>query len=132
MTFFIVEQLPILPPNTYDADFHGTRLADFITPRVLELCYTAHDLKGLADDLGYDGRPFAWDPERRLHLRCQLDALYFILYGLSRDEAAEVLDTFPIVKRQDEAAFGRFRTKDLILAYYNALAAGNLDAWVKG
>ncbi len=132
MTFFIVEQLPILPPNTYDADFHGARLADFITPRVLELCYTAHDLKGLADDLGYDGPPFAWDPERRLHLRCQLDALYFILYGLSRDEAAEVLDTFPIVKRQDEAAFGRFRTKDLILAYYNALAAGNLDAWVKG
>ncbi len=43
-----------------------------------------------------------------------------------------MLDTFPIVKRQDEAAFGRFRTKDLILAYYNALAAGNLDAWVKG
>lgn len=132
VAFFVVEQLPILPPSTYAADFHGTRLADFIAPRVLELCYTAHDLAGLAEDLGYDGPPFAWDAERRLHLRCQLDALYFILYGLSRDEAGEVLETFPIVKRQEEAAWGRFRTKELILAYYNALAAGNLDAWVKG
>lgn len=132
LNFFIVEQLPILPPSTYATDFHGIRLADFIAPRVLELCYTAHDLAGLAEDLGYAGAPFAWDPERRLHLRCQLDALYFILYGLTREEAGEVLETFPIVKRQDEAEWGRFRTKELILAYNNALAAGNLDAWVKG
>ena len=132
LTFFIVEQLPVLPPATYDDDFHGARLADFISQRVLELSYTAHDMRGLADDLGYDGPPFAWDEVRRLHLRCQLDALYFILYGLNRDEAAEVLDTFPIVKRQDEARWGTFRTRDLILAYMGAYAAGAMDAQVNG
>jgi hypothetical protein len=132
VNFFIVEQLPVLPPERYEADWHGVRLADFIAERVLELCYTAHDLKGFAEDLGYDSPPFAWDEERRLHRRCQLDALYFLLYGLSRDEAAEILETFPIVKRQDEARYGgRFRTKDLILGYYNAYRAGNMDAWVK-
>jgi hypothetical protein len=82
--------------------------------------------------MGYDGPPFAWDEERRMLLRCQLDALYFHLYGLTHDEAGEILDTFPIVKRQDEAAHGSFRTKDLILGYYNAYEAGNMDAWVKG
>ena len=130
LNFFIVEQLPVLPPERYDDDFHGVRLADFVTQRVLELCYTAHDLKGFADDLGYEGAPFPWDEERRLHLKCQLDALYFQLYGLTCDEAGEILETFPIVKRQDEQQFGKYRTRDLIQGYYRAYAAGNLDAWV--
>jgi hypothetical protein len=131
-SYFIVEQLPILLPNRYLDDFQGVSLADFIKTRVLELCYTAHDLKGFAEDMGYDGPPFAWNEERRFHLRCQLDALYFHLYGLTHEEAAEIMDTFPIVRRQDEAQYGRFRTKDLILSYHNAYAAGNMDAWVKG
>ena len=38
-----------------------------------------------------------------------------------------ILDTFPIVRRHDEAAFGTYRTKAMILAYYNALAAGDTD-----
>ncbi len=47
------------------------------------------------------------------------------LDGLSRDDAAYILDTFPIVRRHDEAAFGHYRTKATILAYFNALAAGD-------
>ena len=47
--------------------------------------------------------PFRWDEEERRHLRGRLDALYFHLYGLSREDAGYVLDTFPIVRRQDEA-----------------------------
>ena len=132
LNFFIVEQLPVLPPERYTETFHCVLLADFIKERVLKLCYTAWDMSGFAEDMGYDGPPFPWDEEERLHLRCQLDALYFHLYGLTRDEAGEILDTFPIVRRQDEAAYGRYRTKDLILAYYNAYAAGNMDARVKG
>ena len=132
LNFFIVEQLPVFPPETYGRDFHGQPLLDFILPRVLELTYTAHDMAPFARDMGHSGPPFPWDEERRLHLKCQLDALFFILYGLGRDEAEYVLSTFPIVKRQDEAAFGRYRTRDLILAYIAAYNAGNLDALVKG
>ena len=78
-------------------------------------------------DLSYDGQPFIWDPEQRCHLRARLDALYFHLYGLSREDAAYVLDTFPIVRRHDEATFGRYRTRDLILGYMNALVAGDTE-----
>ena len=39
-----------------------------------------------------------------------------------------MLDTFPIVRRGDEAAFGR--TRDFILAYMNALAAGDTETLV--
>ena len=41
-----------------------------------------------------------------------------------------MLETFPIVRRQDEAAFGSYRTRDLILAYMNAFAAGDTDTVV--
>ena len=39
------------------------------------------------------------------------------------DDAAYILYTFPIVRRNEEAAFGHYRTKAMILAYYKALAA---------
>jgi hypothetical protein len=46
-----------------------------------------------------------------------LDALFFHLYGLgARTTPAYVLDTFPIVRQQDEAAFGHYRTKADILS----------------
>ena len=41
-----------------------------------------------------------------------------------------VLGTFPIVRRQDEAAFGSYRTRDLVLAYMNALDAGDTETVV--
>ena len=72
-------------------------------------------LAPFACDLGYDGPPLAWDPVQRRHLRSHLDVLCSHLYGLSREDAY-VLDTFPIVRRQDEAACGRYRTRDIILA----------------
>ena len=59
----------------------------------------------------------------RRHLRARLDALYFHLYGLTRKDAEYVLDTFLIVRREDEAAFSDYRTHDMTLAYMNALAA---------
>ena len=66
-------------------------------------------------------------PQRR-HLRARLDALYFHLYGLNREDAAYVLSTFPIFPREDEVTFSRYRTRDLILAYMNALTAGDTES----
>ena len=59
-----------------------------------------------ARDMGYDGPPFIWNDEERRHLRARLDALYFHLYGLSRDDAAYIMDTFPIVL---PGGYGRVR-----------------------
>ena len=130
LNWFVVEQLPVIGPAGYDRRFGDTTARDLVRDHVLRLTCTAHDVAPFARDLGYDGPPFPWDPEARRHLRARLDALYFLLYGLSRDDAAYVLDTFPIVRRHDEAAFGRYRTRDLILAYVNALSAGDPAAVV--
>jgi hypothetical protein len=65
------KQIVNLPPSKYkNPDLQ------FITPRVLELSYTAHDLAPFAHDLGYDGPPFPFDPDRRAIIRAELDACY--------------------------------------------------------
>ena len=127
LNWFILEQLPVIAPGDYDRCFGETTARDLVRDHVLRLTYTAHDMAPFARDLGYDGSPFTWDEEERRHLRARLDALYFHLYGLDHDDADYVLGTFPIVRRQDEAAFGSYRTRDLVLAYMNALAAGDTE-----
>ena len=130
LNWYIVEQLPVIAPTDYDRSFGATTARDLVRDHVLRLTYTAHDMAPFARDLGYDGEPFIWDEEERRHLRARLDALYFHLYGLSRDDAEYVLNTFPIVRREDEAACGTYRTRDMTLAYMNALAAGDTDSVV--
>ncbi|MGH8469775.1 MAG: hypothetical protein ACREVY_12585 [Gammaproteobacteria bacterium] len=90
---------------------------------MLRLSYTAHDLASFARDLGYEGPPFRWEEDDRCHRIARLDALFFQLYGISRDDAACILDTFPIVREHDEHNFGKYLTKELVLGYINALAA---------
>jgi hypothetical protein len=122
LNFFIVKQLPILPPTAYsEADLA------YIVPRVLELTYTAWDLKGWAEDLGFTGAPFRFDPDRRAVLRAELDARYARLYGLTRDELRYILDpsdvmgpeypteTFRVLKNREMSEFGEYRTRRLVL-----------------
>ena len=88
-----------------------------------------------AKDLGYDGPPFTWNEEERRHLRARLDALYFHLYGISREDADYILSTFPIIKREDEKEFKTYLTRNLILGYMNALGyspAGDTESKVDG
>jgi hypothetical protein len=130
LNFFIAKQLPLLPPERYsEIDL------SFIVPRVLELTYTAHDMKPWAEDLGYDGPPFAFDPERRALLRAELDAYYARLYGLTRDELRYILDpadvmgpdypseTFRVLKNNEINEFGEYRTRRLVLEASDRLAA---------
>ena len=130
MNWYIVEQFPMIRPEQFEAKIGKTNIADFIRGEVLRLTYTANDLAPFARDLGYEGPPFVWDDEDRGHRIARLDALFFHLYGINRDDAAYILDTFPIVREQDEKAFGCYRTKDLVLAYLNAVQSGDLDTRV--
>lgn len=121
MSYFVVRQLPAPP---LDADWpHADTLSTWLAPRILELTYTAHDLAPFAADLGHHGPPFRWDRDRRALIRAELDAAFFHLYGLDHDDTAYVLDTFPILRRREEKAFGEYRTKRLVLERYDALAA---------
>jgi hypothetical protein len=119
LSFYLIKQQPVIPPSRYSSSE-----LQFIKPRVLELTYTAWDLQSFAQDCGYIGPPFRWDEERRFLLRCELDAAYFHLYDIERDDVAYIMDTFPIVRRKDEAAHGEYRTKRVILEIYDEMAAG--------
>jgi hypothetical protein len=132
LNWYIVEQLPVIPANYFTRRFGATSAAEIVREDVLHLTYTAHDMAAFARDQGYDGPPFRWDEEDRLRRRARLDALFFHLYGLDRDTADYVLATFPIIRREEEARWGRFRSRELILGYMAALAAGAPDAAVAG
>jgi len=112
-------QLPAVAPSTIGG------VKRMISMLILELSYTAWDLERFGSCLGHAGPPFRWDDERRRLLRAELDALMFRLYGIERDDVNYILDTFPIVKRKDEAEFGEYRTKRLILERYDAMAAAD-------
>ena len=127
LSWYLLEQLPIVADEDYERPFGNKTARELVRNHVLRLTYTAHDMAPFARDLGYEGPPFVWDEEERRHLRARLDALYFHLYGVSREDADYMLSTFPIVKREDKAQFGTYRTRDLILAYMNALDAGDTE-----
>ena len=119
---FVGKQIATLAPTAYtQADI------DFIVPRVLELTYTSHSLKGWAEALGYEGEPFVFDPERRAVLRAELDARYAKLYGLNEQELTYILDpsavygpdypseSFRVLKEKEIAEFGEYRTMRMVL-----------------
>jgi hypothetical protein len=123
-----IAQFPVLSPTFYSND----RLA-FITPKVLELTYTSHSLAPFARDLGHDGPPFAWDENRRAHLRADLDAFYARAYGLTRDELRYILDpadvkgpdypseTFRVLKEKEIRQHGEYRTRRLVLEAWDRM-----------
>ena len=125
LTYGYLRQFPILPPPTYGSPppwDPTTTTRDWLLPRVLELTYTAWDLQPFAQDCGDDGPPFIWDPERRFQLQCEIDAAFFHLYGLSRDDTAYILDTFDVLQRKDEREHQEYRTRRVVLEIYDALA----------
>lgn len=130
LNLFIVEQLPVVPLALYESTHFGPKTAaQIICEAVLELTYTAHDMTPFAHELGYAGDPFVWNDDRRLQLRAKLDAVFFHLYGVTdRDDIRYIYSTFPIVKRQETAAYGKYLSCDLCLAYMNALASDQPDA----
>src|SRR4051794_5398732 len=130
LKYHTFKQLPVPTPAMLAAPASfdpSTSLTDWLVPRVLELTYTAYDLTPFARDLGYHGEPFRWDVERRFLLRAELDAAFFHLYGIARDDVDYILDTFPIVRRKDEKAHGEYRTKRVILEVYDAMAIGTFE-----
>ena len=118
---------PSIPHGTYQQitaphpDKIRGALRSWLFAAVLELTYTAYDLQGFAADCGYTGEPFRWDDARRFLLRAELDAAYFHLYGIGREDVDYILDTFPIVRRKDEKEHGEYRTKRVILEIYDAM-----------
>jgi hypothetical protein len=61
------------------------------------------------------------DTGDRAQLRAEIDACVAHLYGLTRDDFAYILDTFPVLKRKEEQAFGEFMSKRKCLEEYDRI-----------
>ena len=126
LTYFTMQQLPAFPPGAYAAPAPwapAMPVRDWLLPRVLELAYSAWNLKPFAEDCGDHGAPFMWNPQRRFQLQCEIDAAFFHLYGISRDDTAYILETFGVLRGSEESEHGEYRTKRVVLETYDALAA---------
>ena len=133
MNYYIVKQLPVLPPNEYlKSSATGNLWVQLIIPRVLELTYTSEDIVGFANDLGYSGHPFPWDVKRRHIIRSELDAIYSKMYGLDRSDLEWILDakepgvSFPTLKQSELKEFGEYRTQRYVLYAYDMLERGEI------
>lgn len=127
--YFTMKQIAVLSPE----QLTEIELA-FILPRIIELTYTSGSLSSWAKDLGFDGPPFSFFPERRAILRAELDAYYANLYGLTRDELRYILDpmdlmgagypseTFRVLKNNEVREFGFYRTQKLVLEAWDRQA----------
>ncbi|ABL79356.1 MULTISPECIES: N-6 DNA methylase [unclassified Nocardioides] len=132
MKYFLTKQLACPEPEAFDGvpAWSQEPLGAFVRARVLELTYTSERLAAYAVDVlsgepgtTDPGPPFRWVPERREQLRAELEAAMLCLYGLDREDAEYVLDSFVLVCKYEERDHGEFRTKRLVLAAYDAMAA---------
>ena len=128
LNFFIVEQLPTIPPDRY-ADRcpwkKTVTLERWISDRVLELSCTADDMKPLAEAAGFDPPVVKWKEKERADLLADLDAAYFHLYGIERADVEYILSTFSGTRDAESHApgLGLANTRDLILAAFDQLAS---------
>jgi hypothetical protein len=69
----------------------------------------------------HDRLPDRRDTGDRAQLRAEIDAYVAHLYGLTRDDFAYILDTFPVLRKKEEKAFGEFMSRRKCLEEYDRL-----------
>lgn len=101
LNYFVVEQLPTLPPNTYADKCPWNKkesLEHWISERVLKLSCTSEDMHPLAKASDFKGSRGdgvnIWKEQEREALRAELDAAYFALYGIEQPDVEYILSTF--------------------------------------
>ncbi|KPK45371.1 MAG: hypothetical protein AMK72_11145 [Planctomycetes bacterium SM23_25] len=124
LSFFILEQLPTLPPDAYHDRCPWDRrqtLENWISDRVLKLTCTANDMKPLARAAGFSPPVHKWKEDERDRLQAELDAAYFLLYGVARDDAEYILSTFQGTGAPAEGLLDGLSTAQRVLAQYDRL-----------
>lgn len=117
LNFFIVEQLPTLPPDVYEDKCPWDKkhtLEEWISERVLRLTCTSNDMLPLAKAADFKPGVVKWKDAERDQIRAELDAAYFRLYGIADDDIQYILGTFQGIVNEDEAHGGVGPTRQLI------------------
>jgi len=137
LDYFVIRQLPVLPPDTYVDKCPWSKretLEHWISERVLKLSCTANDMIPLADACGFKGSTgrgvHIWKEAERRELRAELDAAYFRLYGVEREDAAYMLTTFnhtgyipPDLREKDGPEWEKGSIGEMVLDTYDHLAS---------
>jgi len=122
LNFFIVEQVPALPPDAYAARcpwYKRQTLEKWISDRVLKLTCTTDDMRPLAEAADFAGGVHPWNEEERLDLMAELDAAYFLLYGIERADVEYILSTFPYTQKAQSLLGPPVSIAESILASYD-------------
>ncbi|MGH7137400.1 MAG: hypothetical protein ACREHD_16775, partial [Pirellulales bacterium] len=123
LNFFIVNQLPTFPPERYVERCPWNKrqtLEKWISDRALKLTCTADDMRPFAEAAGLEPPDHRWSVGERIDLLAELDAAYFHLYGLSRDDVEYILTTFQ-AHRPDASTPDLFSRGTPILDAYDRL-----------
>ncbi len=126
LTLSALDSLPFPRPDRTDP------IAKVLVPLVLRLICCGSEMTGFWNARAAEGwcapvdadgpPPGIEDPDERFLLRAQIDAIVARdVFGLPADELSCILDTFPIVRRKDEERYGEYRTKRVILEFYDAM-----------
>jgi len=136
MSYTVLDSLPFPRVGRTDP------IAKTLVPLVLRLTCCGPEMtafwngraaEGWCEPVAADGvPPGAEGPDERARLIAQIDAIVAReVYGLTADELACILDTFPIVRRKDEERYGEYRTKRVTLEYYAAVPRDDLSGGEK-
>jgi hypothetical protein len=124
LNFFIVEQLPIFDPVFYDMRCpwsRGQKLKAWVSERVLRLTCTSNDMKPLAKAAGFRAGVHRWRDEERADIQAELDAAYFLLYLIERDDVEYTLQSFGPPAAEEPALPGPATLRELIMGHYDRL-----------
>ncbi len=128
MTYTVLDGLPFPRPSLEDAWVRT------VAPVVLRLVCTSPEMTpywnamvthGLVPPTLEGATPVTalTAPEERALARARLDAIVARhIFGLTRDELASLLGTFPVLQRRELRTFGEFQTKRLVLDAFDGAA----------
>jgi len=108
-----LNQLPIIDQSSI-----SNKTKEKIIENTVRLSNTSDDLKDFFNDYSII-REAGWNKNQRFQLQCELDAIFFQLYLLNKDDIEIILETFPSIKKKDEEKYMSFRTKETILQLYD-------------
>lgn len=120
------EVFPLIPAATLDAlraapAAYGPAHEQALRQRLAE-SYTTLDATWTPTCGLHDRKPDRRDDGDRAQTRAELDALIARLYGLTCDEFAYILDTFPVLRNKEKKAFGEFQSKRKALEEFERFA----------
>jgi len=124
LNFYLVRQFPMFPPDFYDSPCpwdKTEKLVDWVSNRALRLSCTSDDMKPLAEASGLRPLVHRWKADDRAELQAELDAAYFLLYGIADSEVEYVLSTFAGTQDRQDGLLDGLSVTERILKHVRAL-----------